>query len=171
MDIKQIFIDLLTQLLENKIDRNTAAKLMRERVTWDDVFNLKNDCVSHAYFTIDALDYEYTNTTDSELFYLQECLEGKREYNDEDKWEFILNSKDPICKLTPSLKSQKVSIDDFDMYRPEKIELIEGEICGDKIVASQLLTLLMYNLGVDAVVRLLPKQIWEETLKNYSNKQ
>ncbi|NMM65458.1 hypothetical protein HBE96_23045 [Clostridium sp. P21] len=165
--IKQNFVELLAQLLENKIDRNTAAKLMRKQISLGSILELQDKLLTYSHFALNVLDYEYCTTTDSELLYLLECLEGKREYSDEARWEFILNSKEPITKLTPTIKGQKLNLEDYDRYTPEKFEYYNGYVFGDKITTCKLISLLMVNVGIEAVIKLAPKAMWEEALKNY----
>ena len=103
------------------------------------------------------------------LLFLKKCLEGKCKYSNEERVEYILNSKEPICKLTPSLEGHELDLDDFERYTPEKLEYYNDHMFGDKMVSMQLLNLLMYHLGVKEVVKLVPKEVWEEALKNYKD--
>lgn len=164
-NIRQILKELITELLENKIDRKTAAKLVRKKVELVYVLECNDKSISYSYFALNGLDDADCNTTNSELLYLKYCLEGKREYSDEDKAEFVLNSKEPICKLIPSLKGQELDFDDYERYTPEKFEYFDGYIFGNKITASKLLALLMTNLGIETVIKLAPREVWLKALE------
>lgn len=161
---------LITDLLENKIDRNAVAKSVRECINEEDILNLEDRLSRIAYWTMNGLDYEFCNTTDSELLYLRECFEEVRKYSDEEKWDYILNNTEPICKMIPSLKGQEINSYDFARYTPEKFELYDGLIFGDKIKASKLLALLMTNVGIETVIKLAPREVWEEAINSERNK-
>ena len=47
---------------------------------------------------------------------------------------------------------------------PEKFELWKGKLFWDDVQRINLLGLLIENLGVDAVVRLGPLEVWQEAL-------
>jgi len=68
--------------------------------------------------------------------------------------------------LVPGLKSEKITYETYLAYSPEKIELIEGNLCNDEAALKQLLVLLMYNIGLEETVRLAPRELWEQALRN-----
>jgi hypothetical protein len=51
-------------------------------------------------------------------------------------------------------------------YIPEKLELCDGILIGDKEQARKLLLLLLYNIGLEEAVKLAPKELWKQALKN-----
>lgn len=62
------------------------------------------------------------------------------------------------------LEPQNITIRQYYECTPEKIELIDGILCGDKDIARKLLSLLIVNFGVQEVVNMIPKELIEQAI-------
>jgi hypothetical protein len=51
------------------------------------------------------------------------------------------------------------------MLAPEKIELVDGKLFDNEERRMDMLGLLLENVGIDAVLRLGPPELWREAVK------
>lgn len=68
----------------------------------------------------------------------------------------------------PGLESQRVTVGQYQVYAPEKFELIGGYLfygpdCPED--RHKLLRLLLVNVGLVEAVKLVPEERWREALK------
>ncbi|SFG35921.1 hypothetical protein SAMN05660649_01406 [Desulfotomaculum arcticum] len=66
--------------------------------------------------------------------------------------------------LNPQLEGQKINVEQYYEYTPEKLEIIDGILTGEIEWAKKLLNLLVYNLGVKEVAKMVPLDIWKEAM-------
>lgn len=71
--------------------------------------------------------------------------------------------------IIPGLLPQQVNYEAYYEHVPEKLEVLDGVLCGDEEEAGRLLLLLLYNLGIKKTIQLAPKEIWKEALGSTMN--
>jgi hypothetical protein len=67
----------------------------------------------------------------------------------------------------PELEAQPITSDDYRNCTPEKLELVSGFLVSkpeDNYWRDRLLSLLLRNQGLLKVVRMAPKELWEQAL-------
>lgn len=67
----------------------------------------------------------------------------------------------------PELEPQPITLDDYMNCTPEKLELVSGFLVSkpeDNYWRDHLLSLLLKNQGLLKVVRMAPKDLWEQAL-------
>lgn len=168
--IKDILKKLLGDLLNNKIDKQSASKAIRSQIDYIFIMNYREvDEISYTYFTIEGLEYSDSNENilHSELIYLYECLIGSRNFSKEEMYDFVLNRDEPLSSLIPALKRQEIDSHYHETLIPEKFEYYNNYLFGNKLTECRLAIFLMADLGLETIVKLAPKELWEEALKNY----
>lgn len=68
----------------------------------------------------------------------------------------------------PELESQRITVDQYHAYAPEKFELIGGYLFYGPDYPEdrhKLLRLLLVNVGLREAVKLVPEQRWREALE------
>ncbi|HEV8605647.1 MAG TPA: hypothetical protein VGQ99_09790 [Tepidisphaeraceae bacterium] len=66
-------------------------------------------------------------------------------------------------------KGRLLDVDRF-MLAPEKIELIKGNLFWSEEARTTMLGLLLENLGIDAVIKLGPPELWREAINEVLGK-
>ena len=75
-----------------------------------------------------------------------------------------MNQLDQILP-PPGMEPQRVDIDQYHAYAPEKFELLDGYLFYGPEDRLRLLKLLFVNVGLREVVKLLPEERWREALE------
>lgn len=66
--------------------------------------------------------------------------------------------------LELKLEQQVVSYALYQDFTPEKIELIDGLLLGEESAAEKMLLILIFNLGVERTLQLIPNKLIQEFL-------
>ena len=82
----------------------------------------------------------------------------------------FLGTKGENSMLNPQLEGQKINVEQYYEYTPEKLELFNGVLTGEIEWAKKLLNLLIYNLGVKEVATMVSLDVWKEAMQ-YANKE
>jgi hypothetical protein len=61
-------------------------------------------------------------------------------------------------EMIPSKNPQKITYSQYERYTPEKLELLDGNLLWNEQERMNLLLLLLYNVGLEALVQHLPKE-------------
>lgn len=77
-------------------------------------------------------------------------------------------------KLTPTLNEQKIPNEYLEMlwnYLPQKCEYFNGQLSfnGGELTAEDLLTILIYYVGLEKTIKLVPKKLWKEAFQKIYN--
>ena len=73
-----------------------------------------------------------------------------------------------VQRPIPSLEAQPITLEQYLELTPEKLELIEGYLIDGPEHSEErtnLLALLLRNVGLQAAVRLAPAGAWEEAIR------
>jgi hypothetical protein len=61
-------------------------------------------------------------------------------------------------EIIPSKNPQKITYSQYERYTPERLELLNGNLLWNEQERMNLLLLLLYNVGLEALVQHLPKE-------------
>ncbi|MEW5323798.1 hypothetical protein V2J23_17265 [Geobacillus thermoleovorans] len=61
-------------------------------------------------------------------------------------------------KMIPSRNPQKITYSQYKRYTPEKLELLNGNLLWNEQERMNLLLMLLYNVGLEALIQHLPKE-------------
>lgn len=95
---KNEIISNLNEIIENylsgRYDKAKAVERLIMTIKPEEIYDLESSpLITDCYFAIKHLTEKGFETTDTELNYLRDCINGIREYNLDGKNEFILRDK------------------------------------------------------------------------------
>jgi len=85
IDMAKIFEDLTGKFLKGELDRPAVASFMAREVPFDSVEGEHSDLLPNCEWSLRYINDEDYYTTEQELKYLYDCLQGNRLFNEDDR--------------------------------------------------------------------------------------
>ena len=88
------FNEIIENYLTSRYDRSKAVERLITTIKPEGIYDLESSpLITDCYFAIKHLTEEGFETTNTELIYLRDCINGIREYSLDEKNKFILQDK------------------------------------------------------------------------------
>lgn len=87
---KALFKELLEEYLSNRMTKDEIVVKLVQEIDLREILNTNDELIINSYFALKYLGDDY-ETTEDELKYLYECLNGKRVFSQEERNQFIID--------------------------------------------------------------------------------